>query len=375
MRTGDDTGMNYKPKVSICIPTFNGEAYLGAALQSVADQTLNDLEVIIADDGSDDATLEIANSWAKDLPLRILPPRERSTLAANWNRTIAASNGEWTKLLFQDDLLRPECLRLMVQAGEEHGSFVVCERGAIYATGSEHRNEEYERHLRIATPGAAFRGRHVASPAEFAHAVLLYRDVNFIGEPVATLFRRELFDRLGGFDHGLIQLLDLEYWTRLGTNAGLVVVHDQLALFRVHNRAATVRNLHERRFRTLYLDPLLLYLAWMHAPAYASLRGVSEGAAGTIQRLTALQAATAHEAAEKEQAAGNTEPLEEWTATADLHPELYDLTQLGDELRRGRRVERVYEAISEWLRKETPALHRAISHVKLRRRRRTSRKQ
>ena len=49
----------YRPAISICIPTFNGEKYIHQTIRSVLNQTFRDFEIVISDDGSTDRTLEI----------------------------------------------------------------------------------------------------------------------------------------------------------------------------------------------------------------------------------------------------------------------------------------------------------------------------
>ena len=58
--------MNQPPKVSIIIPAWNNAALLPATLRSIQEQTLTDWECIVVDDGSRDATLEVARQWARD---------------------------------------------------------------------------------------------------------------------------------------------------------------------------------------------------------------------------------------------------------------------------------------------------------------------
>lgn len=52
------------PKISICIPTFNGAQYLEACLNSVLSQTYKDIEILAVDDGSTDANVEILERYA-----------------------------------------------------------------------------------------------------------------------------------------------------------------------------------------------------------------------------------------------------------------------------------------------------------------------
>src|SRR5262249_58388550 len=115
--------MTDAPLVSVCIPTLDAGPYLAASLQSVFDQTFADYEVVVGDDGSTDGTLDELARIA-DPRVRILDPAPRSRPPANWNRLIAAARGTYVKVLHQDDLLYPTCLRREVdafQAPAAHG--------------------------------------------------------------------------------------------------------------------------------------------------------------------------------------------------------------------------------------------------------------
>ena len=102
-----------QPKVSVCIPSYQGEAYIGAAIQSVLAQTYGDLELIVVDDDSRDATGQVVASctdarlsWVSNV--RNLGPE------ANWNRCLKLARGTYCTLLPQDDLLHPRCLERQV---------------------------------------------------------------------------------------------------------------------------------------------------------------------------------------------------------------------------------------------------------------------
>ena len=98
------------PKVSVCVPLYNGERYLAETLDSVVTQQGVDLEIIIGDDGSTDRSLEIARDYAQRYPhpkWSILSSGERLGMAGNWNACIQAATGDFVKVMGQDDLIYP----------------------------------------------------------------------------------------------------------------------------------------------------------------------------------------------------------------------------------------------------------------------------
>ena len=102
-------------QVSVCIPTFNGAGTIRQAVLSVLGQTHQNIEVVISDDGSTDATIESIRS-IHDKRIRILEPVPRTTAAANWNRCVRESKSNLIKVMGQDDILYPECLRIELES-------------------------------------------------------------------------------------------------------------------------------------------------------------------------------------------------------------------------------------------------------------------
>lgn len=103
------------PGVSVVIPAFDAEDYLGEAIESVLHQTRPPLEVIVIDDGSSDRTSDIARGFGDPVTCICQP---RSGASAATNRGVEASHGEQLAFLDADDLWTPDKLALQAQALE-----------------------------------------------------------------------------------------------------------------------------------------------------------------------------------------------------------------------------------------------------------------
>jgi len=101
-----------EPAISVCIPVYNGERHLAAAIRSVLNQTFRDLELLIIDDCSTDASLQIAESF-RDPRLIIIRNDHNLGLVGNFNKCVALARGQYSCILPQDDIILPE--RLQVQ--------------------------------------------------------------------------------------------------------------------------------------------------------------------------------------------------------------------------------------------------------------------
>src|ERR1035437_49115 len=80
------------PAVSVCIPTFNGAAWLREAIESALAQDFSDLEVVVCDDASSDDTVALARQF-RDERVRVVAYPDRVGMARNWNRSVLASKG------------------------------------------------------------------------------------------------------------------------------------------------------------------------------------------------------------------------------------------------------------------------------------------
>jgi glycosyltransferase involved in cell wall biosynthesis len=104
--------MTHAP-VTVVIPVYNGARYLGDAIRSVLAQTLPAMEIVVVDDGSTDASAEIAASFGQAVRL---VRQENQGVAAARNRGLRAANGEYVAWLDQDDLATPTRIESQLRA-------------------------------------------------------------------------------------------------------------------------------------------------------------------------------------------------------------------------------------------------------------------
>lgn len=105
-----------RPRVSVCMPTYNYAKYLPEAIESVLSQDYSDLELLVIDDCSRDDTSTVVQAYADAGHRFIFSVNERNLrMVENWNQCIAKARGDYVKFLFGDDLLScPDALRSMV---------------------------------------------------------------------------------------------------------------------------------------------------------------------------------------------------------------------------------------------------------------------
>ena len=100
-----------QPLVSVIMPAYNAEKYIGEAIASVCAQTYENWELLILDDGSADRTAEIAQAYAqRDARIRVLRNLQNMGVARTRNRGFDLAQGEWIALLDSDDRWRVQKL-------------------------------------------------------------------------------------------------------------------------------------------------------------------------------------------------------------------------------------------------------------------------
>lgn len=110
------------PRVSVILPCYNSEKYLNQCLDSILNQTLEDMEVICVDDGSSDSTLEILRSYARmDSRVRVLTQPNGGAGAAR-NNGLRQARGEFLSFLDADDFFEPNMLEEAVRSAEQYNA-------------------------------------------------------------------------------------------------------------------------------------------------------------------------------------------------------------------------------------------------------------
>ncbi|MGI6754937.1 MAG: glycosyltransferase [Atopobiaceae bacterium] len=116
------------PQISIIVPAYNAQKYLGRCIDSILAQDFQDFELIVVDDGSHDSTPEIVSDYAAhDARVRLIS-QENAGVSCARNTALDAAQGDYIQFLDADDWISPEACRLMVRALQEHDAdMVICD--------------------------------------------------------------------------------------------------------------------------------------------------------------------------------------------------------------------------------------------------------
>jgi hypothetical protein len=210
--------------LSVIMPTYNGERYLAAALESVRGQWTDDIELIVVDDGSSDRTLEIVREFEAKLPIRLITPGRIGNWVAVSNIGLREARGEWACFLHQDDSWLPgRLMRILPEARRAECALILHNAQFI---GPDGRN--LGRWTCPLPPGEI-------APEKFVEHLLVQ---NFIAIP-SPLFRRKPAIDSGGLDESLWFSADWDLWLRLAAMAPVQFIPQVLAAFRIHPASQT----------------------------------------------------------------------------------------------------------------------------------------
>ena len=223
--------MNYQPLVSVIIATRNREKYIKKAIESVIDQSYNNIELIIVDGGSTDNTKKIVQPYLKDGRVHYICKKDRSP-AEGRNNGIKISQGKYIAILDSDDFWCNQLkLEKQVKFLEEHSDYVLVSGGAIAVdkTGKEC--------YKVMAPETDEEIREIMlSDCLFPHGTVV--------------FRKNDWQRAGGYDKrseiGLSE--DWNLWLKFG-EYGKFYSFQEYFLYYLQGEQSRTSNLSERNMR------------------------------------------------------------------------------------------------------------------------------
>jgi glycosyltransferase involved in cell wall biosynthesis len=241
------------PRVSVIVAAYNGEAFLGSAIESLLNQTFRDFELIVVDDCSTDSTPQILSEFT-DERMRVIRNERNLGIAETTNKGIAAASGEYIALQDHDDLSGPnrfECQVAFLNSHPQVGMVgsscnVMDEAGSLVPTWPL----EYEDvNLRWA---------------------LLWRCPFF---HTSVMLRRSAIQGVGGYssDPKYRFAEDYEFMSRVALRHAVANVPQLLACWRVHKASASNTNVSQQAaaVRSISQRNICHLLDWDHIdPVY-----------------------------------------------------------------------------------------------------------
>ncbi|HZI63024.1 MAG TPA: glycosyltransferase [Pyrinomonadaceae bacterium] len=221
------------PTVTVILPVYNGENYVRFAVESVLNQTVKDLELVVVDDGSSDSTPEIIGSYGP--PVRYVK-QENTGVAGAFNHGLQLARGKYISWLSHDDIFHPQKLEKQLEALSKLDSPGICytDIESIDSEGkvvTEHKLPEYVRGETL---------RHVLTGGPIC------------GACYSLMYDRRCVERAGAYAVELRYAQDVDMLSRLVRHFPLLHVPEPLIQVREHATRAIHSDAWKREVRMFF---------------------------------------------------------------------------------------------------------------------------
>lgn len=237
------SGTDAVPAVSVCIPLYNKERFVGRTIASLLAQTFSNFEIVILENASTDGSSAVVRAFGD--PRIVLAHNEATVpMEENYNRVVSISRAPLVKVINADDGLEPTALERQVAILLEDPTLamVTCRQSIV------------DENDRVFARSHCLRTRDLIGRQDRAAVVrrVVRHGSNPIGNPGNVLFRRSAFNACGGF-LGEAFVGDIALWVELVRQGGYYGIPEDLAIFRCapasHSTSAKNANiLTQRRF-------------------------------------------------------------------------------------------------------------------------------
>ena len=207
------------PLISVVMPVYNALPFLDESISSILNQTLTDFEFVIVDDVSTDGPVEVLREWSKrDARIQLHESKERLGVSGSSNAVVSKACAPILARMDADDIAHPDRLRRqwkIIQSRPEVAVIGTLCKG-IDATAKKSRPRDRWRLVR--------RSIHIPFP----HG--------------SAMFRREVFDQVGGYDEEAAGGEDQDLFFRMSARGRVLTLPDVLYSYRYHSSNATLLN-------------------------------------------------------------------------------------------------------------------------------------
>ena len=238
-----------KPLVTICMPGYNVERTLAQAVESIFAQSYDNIEIILVDDGSTDATEAIAKSFT-DSRFRYIRNEKNLGGYQTMNRAISLATGEYVAVYHTDDIYEPSIVSEEVAYLEAHA-----EAGAVFCLS--HFMDHDGRIYGDMTLPAVFKGRQTLTYTEVFPFLLRHKNILFCCP--TFMARRTALENVGPFDAVAYDVAaDLDMWIRIVRRYPVGIIDEPLMSYR-HSKSQW-----SSRYNRLRITPELYFAIMDH---------------------------------------------------------------------------------------------------------------
>lgn len=205
-------------KVSIVLPTYNGETFIRESIESVINQTYQNWELIIVNDCSTDKTPEIINEYAqRDSRIKVYNNEVNKKLPASLNVGFSHATGEYYTWTSDDNMFKPNAIEVLVKYLDENPDVdlvsskydVIDEKGNFVKLFDKNNKRTVLKLVRGPNVGASF------------------------------MYKKEISEKVGGYDTELFCAEDYDFWCKVAVAGNILYTNESLYKYRVNSQSLT----------------------------------------------------------------------------------------------------------------------------------------
>jgi len=238
------------PIVSVVMPTYNRKKTIGRAIESALAQTYKNIEIIVVDDGSTDGTKEVVAAYLKNPAVRYIYEENKGCVVAR-NEGIERARGKYIAILDDDDFwCDKDKIKKQVDFLEKNRDYILVGGGAIKI---DSRGKEVAKYL---LP---------EKDEDIRKKILTYNAIAH----VTILFKKDAWQKIGGYDKYFDGLEDWELINRIGAIGKIYNIQEIFAVYSSHNKEnPSYLNKKRSRFKRLGLSIEIIKKYKKYYPGY-----------------------------------------------------------------------------------------------------------
>ncbi len=225
--------------ISVIVPAYNASPYIEETLDSILNQTFQEFEIIVVDDGSTDGTVDIVNRYVgKDSRIRLVQQENEGSSKAR-NTGIALAKYDWIAPVDSDDVLLPQRFEKQLAAAAQYPQVI---GWGTYAT-------------RITLEGRPYSVQETGPTTLEEFHRMRYETGEIVVMPASSvLLRKEFVQKVGGYSS--MTLEDLILLDDMGAYGPILAIPEHLILYRMHlsSKTGTLKRFRNQRVHFRYLE-------------------------------------------------------------------------------------------------------------------------
>lgn len=216
------------PLVSVIVPTYNCEAFIGDAIESILNQSYTPMEIVAVDDGSSDGTMRVLQSFGNRVRAFSQP---NSGPAAARNHAVRESRGEYLAFLDGDDLWLPGQPGVLMDHVARHP-----ETKVIYGEWAVWHPDADGKYPPLIRPSPVPHPEVDPAGSGWVYSKLLFDSIIHI---IAAVIHRSVHESVQGFDESLRTGSDYDFWLKVSRRFPVVKLRSPVAVYRQNLSSVT----------------------------------------------------------------------------------------------------------------------------------------